>query len=234
MDAVLLVVHGRRDDPRRVPRAVRSVQRDGERCNATASVARNAGNDGTGQYDNAGNYTFGGFGAGFWSKEACCEDLRNDCSPLGFCVDQTASQDFLFGLWMPGRADSAGPHRFLPTDADTAYQRAGPDRWPQWGNYGDDLNMGDNGPLGGSAGRCDPGVTGCARAPWATRLRTRRRAWWIRATGRPAPATAAATRTSIPARAYATLDGDPRCIPLAVRPVQCDGERGAQRGRIWH
>ena len=79
VDAVLLLVRGRRDDPRRVPRAVRSVQRDGERCNATASVARNAGNDGTGQYDNAGNYTFGGFGAGSWSKEACCTDPRNDC-----------------------------------------------------------------------------------------------------------------------------------------------------------
>ena len=189
--------------------------------NATLSVAHNAGGEYNGK-TNAGNYTFGGFGAGSWSVEACCADPRNDCtSASGYCVDQSSSQDFLFGLWMPGRADSAGPHRFLPTDADTAYQRAGPDRWPQWGNYGDDLNMGDNGPLGGSAGRCDPGVTGCARAPWATRLRTRRRAWWIRATGRPAPATAAATRTSIPARASATSTTTVQTAPKVGDLAHC-------------
>ena len=47
--------------------------------NATVSVARNAGNGGS----NAGNYTFGGFAAGSWSKEACCADPRNDCQSNG-------------------------------------------------------------------------------------------------------------------------------------------------------
>ena len=124
------------------------------------SVARNAGGDYQGK-TNPGNYTFGGFGAGFWSKEACCEDLRNDCSPLGFCVDQTASQDFLFGLWMPGRAGGAGPQRYLPTGADTKYQYVDSDAWPRWGYSGNDLNMGSssNGPPGASGGWCNQGHT---------------------------------------------------------------------------
>ena len=120
--------------------------------NATVSVARNAG-DGP----NPGNYTFGGFGAGSWSKEACCEDPRNDCEST-YCFDHTSSQDFLFGLWMPGREGGGGPQRYLPTGADTDYQLVGPGYWPYWGTHSD-LTMGYSGPLGGSTGYCNQGST---------------------------------------------------------------------------
>ena len=132
---------------------MRRVQRDGERGAANAGIAGNRGS-------NAGNYTFGGFGAGSWSKEACCADPRNDCSDIRWCIDQSASDDFLFGLWMPGRAGGEGPERYLPTGKDTQYQFVDPDYWPLWGQYGSDLNLGSsNGPPGGSVGCCQQGNT---------------------------------------------------------------------------
>jgi hypothetical protein len=125
--------------------------------NATLSVARNAGG-GNGGDTNPGNYTFGGFVAGSWDREACCADPRNDCpSDHSYCADQTASQDFLFGLWMPGREGGAGPQRYLPTGVDTTYQRVTSDRWPGWGRG--DLTMGTRGPVGGTDGSCDQGHT---------------------------------------------------------------------------
>ena len=131
---------------------MRRVQRDGERGAANAGIAGNRGS-------NAGNYTFGGFGAGSWSKEACCADPRNDCSDIRWCIDQSASDDFLFGLWMPGRAGGEGPERYLPTGAGTDYQYAGPGYWPVWGGSSNGFNidlklgsrlygMGYNGPPG--------------------------------------------------------------------------------------
>ena len=124
------------------------------------SVARNVGGEFNGN-TNPGNYTFGGFGAGSWNKGACYEDPRNDCTSISGCVDQSSSQDFLFGLWMPGREGGAGPQRYLPTGADTRYQDVWPEYWPRWGsNY--DLTMGNmggsNGPLG-DHGYCDQGGT---------------------------------------------------------------------------
>jgi hypothetical protein len=109
--------------------------------NATLSVAHNVG--GTGDGTKPGNYTYGGFGAGSWNTTACCEDPRNDCGRhiyTDYCWDQTASQDFLFGLWMPGREGGAGPQRFFPTGANTRYQFTGPEQWPEWGSGGADLS----------------------------------------------------------------------------------------------
>ena len=120
---------------------------------ATVSVAHN-----TGEGSNAGNYTFGGFAAGSWSKETCCADPRNYCQS-SFCYDQSASGDFLFGLWMPGRAGSEGPERFLPTGTGTGYQLAGPDNWPRWGGNGA-LSLGSNfHPPRGDRGYCNQGDT---------------------------------------------------------------------------
>ena len=124
---------------------------------ATLSVAHNAGGTSS-SGTNAGNYTFGGFGAGSWSKATCCEDPRNDCqSRSGYCYDHTASQDFLFGLRMPGREGGAGPQRYLPkTGGGIDYQLVYPDCWPQWGGGYGDLRMGNaDGPLGGTGGVCD-------------------------------------------------------------------------------
>ena len=89
-----------------------------------------------GKQTNAGNYTFGGSAAGSWSKQACCADPRNYCSTFSggssFCMDNTASDDFLFGLWRPdqvlrGTARNEGLARFLPTGTGTNYQGVGPD-----------------------------------------------------------------------------------------------------------
>ena len=134
---------------------------------ATVSVAHNAGGTYSvyGYGTNAGNYTFGGLAAGSWSKEACCADPRNDCrndyGQDSWCADQTASDDFLFGLWMPGRAGGEGPHRYLPTGTDTHYQDVRPEYWPVWGGNGA-LSMGGqeaNGPLGGDNAKCQQGNT---------------------------------------------------------------------------
>ena len=125
---------------------------------------------------NAGNYTFGGFAAGSWNKETCCAGTRNACQSSS-CRDQTASDDFLFGLWMPGRVGGEGPQRYLPTGKYTDYQFVAPDGWPRWG--GNELAMGHNGPLGGSNNaQCNQGHTYagspngvCGRANWgATQL----------------------------------------------------------------
>ena len=94
------------------------------------------------------------------SKEACCADSRNDCqSVYGDCYDQTASDDFLFGLWMPGRTGGEGPERYLTTGKNTGYQFVGPDYWPWWGINGvNDLGMGYNAPPGSNA-QCTQGHT---------------------------------------------------------------------------
>ena len=47
-------------------------------------------------------------------------------------MDNTASDDFLFGLWRPdqvlrGTARNEGLARFLPTGTGTNYQGVGPD-----------------------------------------------------------------------------------------------------------
>ena len=88
------------------------------------SVAHNAGGEYEGE-PNAGNYTFGGFAAGSWNKEVCCADPRNDCYGT-YCIDRTASDDFLFGLWMPGRTGGEGPQRYLTTEY-TGYQHVMPE-----------------------------------------------------------------------------------------------------------
>ena len=129
--------------------------------NATVSVMHNAGGEHNGK-TNPGNYTFGGFGAGSWSVEACCADPRNDCQST-YCFDQTSSQDFLFGLWMPGRAGGAGPQRYLPTGANTYYQGIDPDYWPNWGGRagigGDLIICNNNTTPGGTGGQCSQGGT---------------------------------------------------------------------------
>ena len=71
--------------------------------------------------------------------------------------DLTSSDDFLFGLWMPGRAGGAGPARYLPKGTIDIYQTATPDSWLDWGNS--DLSMGDKNGLGGSYAYCNQGNT---------------------------------------------------------------------------
>eukprot|EP01052_Picozoa_sp_SAG31_P018193 SAG31_NODE_1278_length_9041_cov_3.415231_1_plen_2946_part_10 len=75
------------------------------------------------------------------------------------CYDQISSQDFLFGLWMPGRAVGAGPRRYLPTGVNTYCQSVNPSYWPQWAVNSDDLSTGYGGPLGGDYGGCLQGHT---------------------------------------------------------------------------
>jgi hypothetical protein len=124
---------------------------------ATVSVARNAGEQSTDPEEtNAGNFTFGGFAVGSFNKEVCCEDPLNDCTTnITICTDRSSSQDFLFGLWMPG---GKGPQRFLPTGNDIRYQYVSSDRWPEWGGGSKiELRVGQqNGHLGGAFGACNP------------------------------------------------------------------------------
>ena len=93
--------------------------------------------------------------AGPWSKTACCAVSANTCKGT-YCIDRTASSDFLFRL-QPGE-----PERFLPKggtgSAATEYQAVAPSYWPVWG-YGFDLTMGDGGPPGGDGGYCGQGTT---------------------------------------------------------------------------
>ena len=129
---------------------------------ATLSVVHNAGGDnsaGSLYSKNAGNYTFGGFATGSWSKEACCADPRNDCQSHSYeCCNRAASHNFLFGLWMPDWVDK-GPQRFLPTGYDSSYQLVHQPEWPMWGSWnGWGLWLGFTGSLGGTHGSCsDPG-----------------------------------------------------------------------------
>ena len=126
----------------------------------TVSVAHNKGDGGS----NAGNYTFGGFAAGSWNYTVCCANPRNDChrpdhyTISSFCTDQTTTDDFLFGLWTPGREGDEGPQRCLPTGTGTDFQFVAADLWPAWGSYSD-LSMGYGGPLGGDHGYCNQGNT---------------------------------------------------------------------------
>ena len=95
--------------------------------------------------------------AGSWSMDACCAVPGNECgrdNDPPFCVDQTSSSDWLFGLW-PGP-----PQRFEPTGTGTVtvYQEVVADSWPQWGNHGD-LDIGSSGAPGGSHAYCNQGLT---------------------------------------------------------------------------
>ena len=96
-----------------------------------------------------------------WSKQACFADPRNDCQS-GRCTDGSSSDDFLFGLWMPG---GEGPQRFLPSGTETDYRTIVPDCWPWWGSvgnsegYGRDLSMGTTSSLGGYDSECTQDYT---------------------------------------------------------------------------
>ena len=92
---------------------------------------------------------------GSWSKERCCAVQGNECgcSRCSYCVDRTASSDYLYRL-SPGE-----PERYEPIPGgDAKYQDAAPTYWPTFG-YGIDLFIGyDNGPPG-TSGSCDQGTT---------------------------------------------------------------------------
>ena len=96
--------------------------------------------------------------AGPWGVTACCAVSANDCSHPAYCIDRSASSNFLFRL-QPGE-----PERFLPKggtgDAATRYQLVWPSWWPTWGggNGYNDLGMGYEGPPGAN-GQCDQGTT---------------------------------------------------------------------------
>ena len=90
---------------------------------------------------------------GAWSVEACS---ANECNrDSGYCIDHSASANFLFGLW-PGP-----PARFLPTGTSTGFQTVASSYWPVWGNgssYSNDLDIGGTGPIG-AEGYCHQGGT---------------------------------------------------------------------------
>jgi hypothetical protein len=130
-----------------------------DQYNHTLSVVHNTGNRGS----NQGNYTFGGFAAGSWGIDQCCQNPRNDCEK-GYCYAHAASQDFLFGLWNPEQPE-VGPQRFLPNRPPPKgisaheFQRVEPTSWPRWGmgNSNTDLILGGNQPVGGGSAHCDQG-----------------------------------------------------------------------------
>jgi hypothetical protein len=64
----------------------------------------------------------------------------------------TADANFIFSLRY---LDKVWRRRFNPVGtASSGYQYSGPTNWPHWGN---DLNMGSNGPIG-SNGNCEQGA----------------------------------------------------------------------------
>ena len=96
--------------------------------------------------------------AGSWNKTACCAanppHIHGElaCGD-SYCIDNTASSDFLFRL-QPGE-----PERFLPkggTDG-TDYQQVDLTQWPRWGL--NDLVMGYGNDPPGSSGQCSQGGT---------------------------------------------------------------------------
>jgi hypothetical protein len=87
------------------------------------------------------------------SRNYCCTCKDNRCIESGntcyldgpYCLDRTSTGDWLFELG-PGP-----PAKFGRKGGNDEYQTVLPDRWPQWGVNGDDLDM------GGPSHALDPG-----------------------------------------------------------------------------
>merc|ERR1712216_504706 len=92
-------------------------------------------------------YTFGGYAARTWSRDACCADAANYCA-TSYCVYTSSSSGrFIFSI-DPATAkfdpiDSSGSdYNQAGYAGETDYQQASSERWPEFGAH--DLSFGWN------------------------------------------------------------------------------------------